>query len=67
MVGEAEVVVGAKVQHLAAVRQLNAGLLRPCQHPFALVETVLPQCFQFGCQVFAQCHVSLPSVLMMPM
>ena len=41
MVGEPEVVVGAEVEHLAAVGQRDVGRLRGGDHPLALEQSVV--------------------------
>jgi len=43
MIGEAEIVVGAEVQHLAAALDPDVRLLRARDDAFALVETLAVQ------------------------
>jgi hypothetical protein len=49
--GQAQVVVGAQVDHLAAIGGAHQGALRRGQDALALVETVLAQGLQFLAQV----------------
>ena len=54
VVGQAEVVVGAEVQHLAPVGDAHVRRLRRLDHVLALVEPGGPQLLQAAAQIVAQ-------------